>query len=251
MGGAQALFGELISELHRYVAAALASPEELLAVASVLIAAAFVLVSSFVKTMIPLRWLAVGSNLGFIGYGALHPSYPMLLLHLALLPINLIRWREMVRLTKRVRKAEADADRSGVWLKPYMRSSKRRAGSILFRKGDRGDRIYMLVEGRIELVEIQTSINPGTILGELALFSPNRRRALTARCAEPCTVLSIDEQTVKELFYQNPAFGFKMVELVAGRLSFDVQRVTDQLTEARAEIEQLRGQLAARVDIND
>lgn len=245
------MFGQLISELDRYVAAALASPEELMAVASVLVAAGFVLVSSFVKTMIPLRWLAVGSNLGFIGYGALHPSYPMLLLHLALLPINLYRWREMVRLTKRVRKAEADADRSGVWLKPYMRSSKRKAGSILFRKGDRGDRIYMLVEGSIELVEIQTSIKPGTIFGELALFSPNRRRALTARCADPCTVLSIDEQTVKELFYQNPAFGFKMVELVAGRLSFDVQRVTDQLTEARAEIEQLRGQLAARADISD
>ena len=245
------MFGQLISELHRYTEAALTSPEELMAVGSVLVAAAFVLVSSFVKTMIPLRWLAVGSNLGFIGYGALHPSYPMLLLHLALLPINLFRWREMVRLTKRVRAAEADADRSGVWLKPYMRSSKRRAGSILFRKGDRGDRMYMLVEGRIELVEIGTSIKPGEIFGELAFFSPGRRRALTARCAEPCTILSIDEQTVKELFYQNPAFGFKMVEHVAGRLSADVQRGNDQLIEARAEIERLRAQLAARADISD
>ena len=245
------MLAELIGELHRYAAAALASPEELMAVASVLVAAAFVLVSSFVKTMIPLRWLAVGSNLGFIGYGALHPSYPMLLLHLALLPINLFRWREMVRLTKRVRAAEADADRSGVWLKPYMRSSKRRAGSILFRKGDRGDRMYMLVEGRIELVEIQTSIKPGTIFGELAFFSPNRSRALTARCAERCTILSIDEQTVKELFYQNPAFGFKMVEHVASRLSADVQRGNEQLIEARAEIDRLRAQLAARADISD
>ena len=245
------MFEQLIAELSRYALAALASPVEMIAIASVLVAAAFVLVSSFVKTMIPLRWLAVGSNLGFIAYGALHPSYPMLLLHFALLPINLFRWREMVRLTLRVRAASAEADRSGIWLKPYMRSTKRRAGSVLFKKGDRGDRLYLLAEGRIELVEIGGSIKPGEIFGELAFFAPERRRALTARCAENCTILSIDEQTVKELFYQNPAFGFKMVEHVAGRLSADVRRANDRLVEAHAEIAQLRAQLAASDDVSD
>ena len=47
-------------------------------------------------------------------------------------------------------------------------------------------------------------------------------------------MLSIDENTVLELFYQNPAFGFKMVELVAGRLSADIDRLNAQLAAARA-----------------
>ena len=238
------MFANLISETSRYTEAALESPSELMAVASVVVAAAFVLVSSFVKTMIPLRWLAIGSNLGFIAYGAMHPSYPMLLLHSALLPINVYRLAEMVRLTRRVAAASAEANRSGIWLKPYMRSARLRAGTVLFRKGDRGNRLYLLAEGRIELIEIGGSIAPGQIFGEIAFFSPDRQRRLTARCASDCTVLSIDEGTVRELYHQNPAFGLKMIDLVAGRLSADIDRLNDQLRVARA-------QLAAKADVTD
>ena len=238
------MFANLISEASRYAEAALASPTELLAIASALVAAALVLVSSFVKTMIPLRWLAIGSNFGFVAYGALHPSYLMLLLHAALVPINLYRLAEMVRLTRRVAAVSVEADLSGVWLKPYMRSVKLRAGSVLFNKGDRGDRLYLLAAGRIELVEIDGSVGPGEIFGEIAFFAPDRRRRLTARCAEDCTVLSIDEGTVRQLYYQNPAFGLKLIELVAGRLSADVRRLTEQLRAAR-------DQLAAKAVVSD
>ena len=242
--GVGALLANLITETGRYAEAALASPDELLAVASVIVAAGFVLAGSFVKTMIPLRWLAIGSNLGFVAYGALHPSYPMLLLHATLLPINVYRLAEMVRLTRRVAAVSAQADGSGIWLKPYMRSAKLRAGSVLFRQGERGTRLYFLADGRIELVEINGSIQPGQIFGEIAFFSPDRRRRLTARCAEDSTVLSIDESTVRQLYYQNPAFGFKMIQLVAGRLSADVARLTEQLVAAR-------DQLAAKADVTD
>jgi hypothetical protein len=235
----------MFAEASRYSEAALNSPAEMVAVVSVLIAGGLVLVSSFVKTMIPLRWLAIGSNFGFVAYGALHPSYPMLLLHAALVPINLYRLREMVQLTKRVAAATAEADMSGVWLKPYMRSTKRRAGTVLFKKGDRGDRLYLLAEGRIEMLEIGVDIHPGQIFGELAFFAPDRQRRATARCAVNCTVLSIDEDTMLELFYQNPAFGFKMVELVAGRLSADVDRANKQAAAARA------AQLATKADTTD
>jgi CRP/FNR family transcriptional regulator, cyclic AMP receptor protein len=226
---------DLISEAGRYAAEALQSPDEMLAIVSVVAAAALVLVSSFVKTMIPLRWLAIGSNLGFVAYGALHPSYPMLLLHAALLPINLYRLIEMVRLTRRVAAVRAEGDLSPIWLKPYMRAAKLHAGTVLFRQGDLGDRLYLLAEGRVELVEIGSSIVPGQIFGEIAFFSPDRRRRYTARCAEASTVLSIDESTVTQLYYQNPAFGFKMIELVAARFSADVDRLNAELLAARGE----------------
>ena len=226
----------MISEASRYAAQALASPTEMVAVISVIVAGAFVLVSTFVKTMIPLRWLAIGSNIGFVAYGAIHPSYPMLLLHSALLPINLYRLAEMVRLTRRVQAVRADGELSPIWLKPYMRAAKLRAGKVLFRQGDLGDRLYLLTDGRIELTEIGTSIAPGQIFGEIAFFSPDRRRRFTARCAENSTVLSIDESTVKQLYYQNPAFGFKMIELVAARFSADVDRLNAELLTLRAEL---------------
>ena len=219
----------MLSEASRYSEAALNSPNEMMAIVSVIVAGAFVLVSSFVKTMIPLRWLAIGSNIGFVAYGALHPSYPMLLLHSALLPINLYRLAEMVKLTRRVKAVSTENALSGVWLKPYMRSARLAAGTVLFRKGDPGDRLYLLADGRIDLVEFGSSILPGQIFGEIAFFAPDRIRRATARCAV--------ESTVKQLYYQNPAFGFQMIELVAGRLSADVRRLTEELMSTRAQLE--------------
>ena len=55
------------------MSSALSSPTELLAIFSVIVAGVLQISSSFVKTMVPLRWLAVLSNLGFLVYGVLHP----------------------------------------------------------------------------------------------------------------------------------------------------------------------------------
>lgn len=228
------MFDNLLDEVARYVQLALTSPSEMLALVSVIAAGAFVLVSTTVKTMIPLRWLAIASNVGFVAYGALHPSYPMLFLHAALMPINVYRLIEMKRLTRRVEEVSAEGEFLGVWLKPYMRSAKLRAGTELFHQGDHADRLYLLASGSIELVEVGISLPPGEIFGEIAFFAPDRSRSVTARCSEDSTVLSIDENTVRQLFYQNPAFGFKMMELVASRLSADIRRTTQELLAARA-----------------
>ncbi len=42
-------------------------------------------------------------------------------------------------------------------------------------------------------------------------------------------VLSIDESGLKQLYYQNPKFGFELIGLVAGRLSADVRRLEKAL----------------------
>jgi hypothetical protein len=47
-------------------------------------------------------------------------------------------------------------------------------------------------------------------------------------------VLSIDETTFKQLYYQNPAFGFEVVSLVAGRLMADVHRLQERLAASRS-----------------
>ena len=222
-------FSELITRGVASIQGAFSSPTEIAATVSGLIAGALIVVSAFVRTMIPLRWLAVASNAGFVVYGALHPSLPLLLLHVTLLPINIYRAREMVRLTRRVRAAAVASDLSGIWLRPYMRSKQLKKGAVLFRKGDLADQLYFLAEGRMEFVEIGTFMEPGRIFGEIAFFAPDRRRTLTARCADACKVLTIDQHTLEQLYFQNPAFGFRLVGLVAGRLLADVQRLEQRL----------------------
>jgi CRP/FNR family transcriptional regulator, cyclic AMP receptor protein len=223
---------DLYALANRSLDAALATPSGTIALVAAGVAGLLVVVSSFVKTMIPLRYLAVAGNVGFLVYGALHPAFIMILLHGALLPINLWRLAEMVRLTRRVATALEQSDLSGVWLRPYMRKQRLRAGQVLFRKGDPATHLYFLAEGQIELVEIGQLMQPG-LFGEIAFFAPDKRRTLTARCATRCTVLRIDEDTFKQLYLQNPAFGFQVVSLMAGRLLDDRRRLEAQVQASR------------------
>jgi CRP-like cAMP-binding protein len=120
-----------------------------------------------------------------------------------------------------------------------MKQTRRKAGDVLFSKGDTADHLYFLAEGRIEFVEIGSVMEPGRVFGEIAFFSPSGQRSLSARCLDDCLILSVNEQTVLELYYQNPSFGFELIRLVANRLSADVER-------QQAQIERLRAELAGR-----
>ena len=55
------------------------------------LAAATVLATFCMQTIVPLRGLAILSNVLFITYGAAAHLYPVLLLHVSLLPINVVR----------------------------------------------------------------------------------------------------------------------------------------------------------------
>lgn len=229
----------ILDRLGAYLSGVLSSPVEIVALGAAIAAALLTITSSFVKTMVPLRWLAVCSNFGFFTYGVLHGSPVMAVLHAILLPINMLRLRQMRKLTQNVRAAAAGTDTSGVWLRPYMKAKNRKKGEILFRKGDVADHLYLLASGRIEFVEIGQSIGPGQVFGEIAFFAPHGRRTLTARCAADCSVLSLHQETLRQIYYQNPSFGFELIGLVAGRLSADVARLEQQLAHAKAGVREL------------
>ena len=216
-----------------------------------LIGVAFVSVAAFVRTMIPLRWMAVGSNIGLLIFGALHPSIPTLLVAGSLLPINIWRAIEMMRLTQRVNRAATDGDLASVWLKPYMKPRRLRAGKVLFQKGDHADRLYLLTDGELELVEIGRRMVPGRVFGEIALFSPERKRTGTVRAVTRCVVLEIHESTVRQLYFQNPAFGFHLVELLAERLSTDVQRAENRAAKVERALVEVSGDAARQKSAGD
>ncbi len=210
-------------------------PVQWVAIAAAVVGSVLVLWSGFVKTIVPLRWLAVGSNVGFVVYGAIHPAPLVFLLHLALLPINLWRVIEMQRLTSTVQRARSGEGLPQVWLQPFMKRKRLAAGRVLFRKGDRADRLYVVAEGEVEVVETGRRIGTGELIGEISFFTPEGRRTATLRCATVCTMLSMDEATFRQLFHQNPEFGYEVVRLITARLGADVQRLNADLQAARAQ----------------
>ena len=202
---------------------------QIVAYAAAVVGGILTCISFFMKTIIPLRVVSAAANLAFVVYAVIMQSWAVFGLNAALFPLNCWRTLAMMKLTRRVRAASATGDPSGVWLRPYMRTRKFKAGAILFRKGDRAAEVYYLVDGGIDFPEIGVSLPPGRIFGEIAFFTHERKRTQTARCTVDSTVMTIDEATLKELYYQNPEFGFHLVSLVARRLAGNVDRLEAQL----------------------
>lgn len=176
------------------------------------------------KRMIPLRIIGICANCVFITYGFLAAVYPQLLLHAVLLPINLFRLREMVQLIGKV-KGASQGDLNMEWLKPYMKRRTAKQGEVLFRKGDVSSDMFYTLTGRYRLNEIGLDLEPGQVVGEIGLIAPDNKRTLTLECIEEGDLLTISYDHVKELYFQNPEFGFYFLQLVSKRLFKDIERL--------------------------
>ena len=180
------------------------------------------------KTMIPLRIFAILTNVLFIAYAALAGVYPMLILNCILLPLNAWRLHQMLNLVRRIKRATgAEFDMN--WLKPFMTRHKVRADEILFRKGEAADSMFLVASGHFALAESSIEIPVGSVVGEMGLLSPDGKRTQTLVCREAGEVLSIGYQDFKQLYFQNPEFGFYFLQLTTGRLFENIGKLENTL----------------------
>src|SRR4029077_212276 len=112
------------------------------------LASVMVLCTFCARTMIPLRVIALGSNVAFLAYGGLLHLYPVLLLHAVLMPVNAWRLTEILRLRGHVRKSEGD---NAVFtaLLPFARRLTVAQGEVVIRKGEPSDCLYLVFEGAL------------------------------------------------------------------------------------------------------
>ena len=73
----------------------------------------------YMKNMIPLRIVGMASNVTFIFYAGITHVWPLLVLHIVLLPMNLLRLVQMIRLINQVRLA-SNGDMSFDFMIPHM-----------------------------------------------------------------------------------------------------------------------------------
>jgi hypothetical protein len=181
------------------------------------LAAAFMFSTFYMKRMIPLRAVGIAANITFITYASISHVYPLLILHLGLLPLNVLRMVQMIRLVNSVRESSR-GDFSMDFLVPFMHKESFKKGTVVFKKGDDSDKMYYLRKGLVRLEEFDTTLKEGELMGEIAIFSPHKKRTATAICEEDTEFLTIQENQVLQLYYQNPKFGFYMVQLIIHRL---------------------------------
>jgi CRP/FNR family transcriptional regulator, cyclic AMP receptor protein len=116
-------------------------------------------------------------------------------------------------------------DESSASLRESMIPVKVSKGSTLFKEGDAGDRLYVVVEGKLKLGTTSTDgrenllsiLGPGEMFGELSLFDPGPRTA-TATAVTDARLLSLSNDKVIGWVTQHPKVSLQLLGRLAQRL---------------------------------
>ncbi len=100
-----------------------------------------------------------------------------------------------------------------------------RRGDIIFREEDPPDEIYIVLSGRIAIVNksidgresMVALMESGDLFGEMGLFV-GKGRSAQARALEDSVVTAIPYEPVRSLYESNPIFLWQVIEMLAGRL---------------------------------
>lgn len=187
------------------------------------IGAALMVTSYLMKSMLPLRVVALVACLFLVLYGYLAAAMPTLLLYGALIPINIKKTLQIHKLVQAIKNAKSDTPVSQ-WLLPNMTRRTAKAGTILWKKGDVATEMLYLEAGSLRLVEYDEKLVPGSLVGEIGLFAPDNRRTLTLTCVSDCTLYSLSAEGMARLYYQNPKLGFHVMRLIVARLMNDAEK---------------------------
>jgi CRP-like cAMP-binding protein len=93
-------------------------------------------------------------------------------------------------------------------------------GDFLFREGDRGEKVYVLLEGEMEILLgdlVLENAGPGTLIGEMALIDDSPRTA-SAVAKTSCRLAEIDRRRFHFLVQQTPHFATHVMKTLADRL---------------------------------
>jgi len=167
------------------------------------VASLLVLSTFYMKAMVPLRCVAIVSNVAFLTYGYLAGLYPVFFLHAVLLPLNILRLHQLRPLIGRARRA-SKGDCAIEWMVPFMTKEEFKKADVLFRKGDKAAKFYYIESGSVRLPELGIALGPGETVGEIRIFSPLKDRTATAICETDVTALVLNDYKVLELYDQMP-----------------------------------------------
>jgi CRP-like cAMP-binding protein len=118
-------------------------------------------------------------------------------------------------------------------------------GAVVFRQGDQGDRLYIVISGVLEILTTRPDssdavpvayLGSGEVIGELALLTGSPRTA-TVRCPEQAQLLTLEKPVFFDLLETLPTFGRNLCVVLAKRLE------ATTLKAPRASSKQLQGNL--------
>ena len=119
-------------------------------------------------------------------------------------------------------------------LRASMDTVKIAKGSILFKEGDDGEHLYVIIDGKLKLgtssgdgrENLLSILGPGEMFGELSLFDPGPRTS-TATAVTDAKLLSLSHEKVIPWLKQNPEVSLQLLTRLSQRLRRTNEAVGD------------------------
>lgn len=107
-------------------------------------------------------------------------------------------------------------------------------GDTIFKEGDDGDCMYVIVEGRVQIVRNSdngpvnlATLRDGAFFGEIAILHRTTRTA-TAVAVTDVALLTVEGPDLGHLLEQRPDLGERMIRTLTRRLEHTTNQVMDE-----------------------
>jgi CRP-like cAMP-binding protein len=112
-------------------------------------------------------------------------------------------------------------------------------GSMVFREGERGEKLYIVLDGRVRISkfipgvgeEALAVLDRGDFFGEMALIDDKARSADAKAHDGDATVLSIDRATLNEILSMDPHASLQFLNLLCRMISRRLREINEKIVQ--------------------
>lgn len=117
------------------------------------------------------------------------------------------------------------------------REETRRTGDVIFREGDPGGELYLILDGRVRISrevsgmgeEALAVLGPGDAFGEMSLIDDSPRSA-DARVHERCRLLVVSKEAMEDLLFLHKDLAYEILWNFVKILSSRLRETNDKMT---------------------
>lgn len=103
----------------------------------------------------------------------------------------------------------------------HLKTQHFSAGEVIFQEGDKGDKMFALMKGEVELWlngKVVETISPHDVFGEGALVQLEHTRHTTAIAKTDCELAELNKERFLFLLQETPLFALEIVRSLSSRL---------------------------------
>jgi CRP-like cAMP-binding protein len=124
-------------------------------------------------------------------------------------------------------------------LATFSSEERVRDGSMIFREGENGDKLYIVLDGRVRISkfipgvgeEALAVLDRGDFFGEMALIDDKPRSADAKAHEADATVLSIDRATLNEILSMDPNASLQFLNLLCRMISRRLREINEKIVQ--------------------